>query len=264
MKEKLKCPYPPLSIACVLLCTVLFTACTSSKKINKDYILFKNGTDTVAIPQNQVIIQPGDQLTIQVFSQTVSKEQAATFNLPLSANNQLQGYTVNKNGNIEMPEIGNIKAAGFSIEELRANLVQKITPHVKYPVILIQFLQFNVYVLGEVRSPGTQKFQTDKVTIIDAIGAAGDLTDYGKREDITVIREENGKKIYHTIDLRSKNFFESPVYLLQPNDIVYVNPNKNKLKNLSVDPEAQRKTGLFLAITSVIVSVGTLILTALR
>ena len=263
MKEKLIYPHR-FTIACIITCIVLCTACTSSKMINKDYVYFKNGTDTVAIPQKQAIIQPGDQLSIQVFSQSPSKEQAATFNLPLSANNQLQGYTVNADGNIVMPEIGNIKAAGLSIDELRTILVQKITSHVKYPVVLIQFLQFNVHVLGEVRSPGTQKFQTDKVTIIDAISAAGDLTDYGKRDDITVIREEKGKRIYHQVDLRNKNFFESPVYILQPNDIVYVNPSKTKLKNLSVDPEAQRKTGLFLTITSVIVSVGTLIITALR
>jgi polysaccharide export outer membrane protein len=263
MKEKLMLPYR-FTIVCFITCTFFFTACTSSKKINKDYVYFKNGTDTAAIPQKQVIIQPGDQLSIQIFSQTVSKEQAAIFNLPLSTDNHLQGYTVNTDGNIVMPEIGNVKAAGLTKDELQAILVQKITTYVKKPVVVIQFLQFNVYVLGEVRSPGTQKFQTDRVTIIDAISAAGDLTDYGKREDITVIREENGKKIYHQIDLRNKNFFESPVYVLQPNDIVYVNPNKTKLKNLSVDPEAQRKTGLFLAITSVIVSVGTLIITALR
>jgi polysaccharide export outer membrane protein len=250
------------AIACITTCIILCTSCTSSKKINKDYVYFMNGTDTVPVLQKQAIIQPGDQLSIQVFSQTVSREQAAIFNLPLSATNQLQGYTVNADGNIAMAEIGNIKAAGLSIDELRSVVVQKITSRVKNPVVAIQFLQFNVHVLGEVRSPGTQKFQTDRVTIIDAISAAGDLTDYGKREDITVIREEGGKKIYHQVDLRNRHLFESPVYVLQPNDIVYVNPTKAKLKNLNEDPEAQRKTGLFLTITSIIVSVGTLIITA--
>ena len=102
----------------------------------------------------------------------------------------------------------------------------------------------------------------DKVSIIDAISAAGDLTDYGKRENVTIIREQEGKKLYYTIDLRSKTLFESPVYILQPNDIVYVSPNSLKLKNLNVDPEKQRRSGLFLAITSVAVSIASLLIIA--
>jgi len=263
MKEKRIYSYP-FVIICLILCTALFTACSSSKKINKDYIYFKNGTDTVAVPQKEAIIQPGDQLSLQVYSQTLNQEQAAIFNIPASANNQAQGYQVSSAGNIEIPVIGSIKAAGLTKDQLQASLIQKLANYVKDPTVIIRFLQFNINVLGEVRSPGTQKFQADRVTIIDAISAAGDLTDYGKREDILVIREENGKKIYYQIDLRKKDFFESPAYVLQPNDIVYVSPNKNKLKNLSVDSESQRKTGLFLTITSVLVSVGTLIITALK
>ncbi|HKO79321.1 MAG TPA: polysaccharide biosynthesis/export family protein [Chitinophagaceae bacterium] len=269
MKEKLTYSNR-FTIACVITCIVVCTACTSSKKINKDYIYFKNGIDTVAVLQKQAIIQPGDELSVQVFSQTGKQEQAAVFNMQTSANSQfngqiqIQGCQVNPAGNIVIPKIGSIKAAGLTKDQLQAVLTQKLTPYVLDPLVLVRFLQFNISVLGEVRLPGTQKFQVDRVTIIDAISAAGDLTDYGKREDITVIREEDGKKIYHRIDLRNKDFFESPVYILQPNDIVYVSPNKNKLKNLSADPEAQRKTGLFLTITSVIVSVGTLIITALR
>jgi len=263
MKEKLI--YPCRStVVCLMICTILFTACSSSKKINKDYIYFKNGTDTVAIPQKEPVIQPGDQLSIRVYSQTINQEQAAIFNMPASADSQLIGYQVSPEGNIEIPVIGSIKAAGLTKNQLQAVLMQKLTNYVKNPTVLIRFLQFNINVLGEVRSPGTRQFRVDRVTIIDAISAAGDLTDYGKREDVTVIREENGKRIYHTVDLRNKNLFESPVYVLQPNDIVYVGPNKTKLKNLSVDPEAQRRTGLFFTITSVIVSVGTLIITALR
>jgi len=121
-----------------------------------------------------------------------------------------------------------------------------------------------VNVLGEVRSPGTQRFLQDRVSIIDAISSAGDLTDEGRREDVTVIREENGKKIYHKIDLRRKDLFQSPVYLLQPNDIVYVQASKNKLKVLNVDPEVQRKTGLLIGILSIATTLTTLIFTLTR
>jgi polysaccharide biosynthesis/export protein len=263
MKEKLMNP-GLFTITYFMICTCLLTACVSSKKIDKDHIYFKNGIDTVAVSQKETIIRPGDILNLQVFSQTGKQEQAAIFNMQNSANSQVQGYQVNPTGNIEMPMIGTVKAAGLTKSQLQVVLTQKIATYVLDPLVLIRFLQFNINVLGEVRLPGTQKFQTDRVTIIDAISAAGDLTDYGQREDVLVIREENGKKIYHRVDLRKKDFFESPAYLLQPNDIVYVSPNKNKLKNLSVDTEAQRKTGTFLTIISVVVSVGTLIITALR
>ncbi len=263
MKNTLLLPHPIFLICCMLFITML-TSCGSSKLITDDHVYFQNGTDTAAAPQKQTVIQNGDLLSMQVFSQTINQEQAAIFNINSSGNSSMQGYQVNDAGNIEVPVIGSVKAAGLTKEQLQSSLTQKLISFVKNPTVTVRFLQFNVNVLGEVRLPGTQRFQTDKVTIIDAISAAGDLTDYGKRNDITVIREENGKKIFYQIDLRKKNFFDSPAYLLQPNDIVYVSPNKTKLKNAGADPEKQRRTGLFLSITSVLVSAGTLIITALK
>ena len=251
-------------IICLLFIAYMLASCGSSKKGYSDFTYFQNGSDTVQSQQKETIIQPGDFLNIQVYSQTLSQEQAAIFNIPFSANLQTQGYQVSRNGNIEMPVIGSISTVGLTRTQLQTSLVQKLSPYVKNPTVLVRFMQFNINVLGEVRIPGTQKFQVERVTIIDAISAAGDLTDYGKREDITVIREEKDKKIYYSIDLRSKNLFESPVYLLQPNDIVYVSPNNNKLKNLSVNPDAQRKTGLFFGVISATVSVATLILLAVK
>jgi polysaccharide biosynthesis/export protein len=266
MTQRLKFPHWFAILCFAVLSAGFLTACNSSRKINKDYLYFRDGSDSVTIPQKETIIQSNDLLNIQVSSQTLNQEQAAIFNIPVSANGQAQGYQVNMNGNIEMPVLGSIKVAGLTKDLLRALLVQKLTSngYVKNPIVVIRFLQFNINVLGEVRTPGTQKFQVDRVTIIDAISAAGDLTDYGKREDVTVIREENGKRIYHTIDLRNKNLFESPVYLLQPNDIVYVGPNKTKLQNLSVNPDAQRKTGLFFAILSVILSAASIAVFSFR
>jgi polysaccharide export outer membrane protein len=167
-------------------------------------------------------------------------------------------------GFIDMPVIGSVKAAGLTKAQLQTTLETKLTDNVRNPSVLVRLLQFNVNVLGEVRAPGTQKFNVDRVTIIDALSAAGDLTDFGKREDIMVIREQDGKKVYHTVDLRSKTLFQSPVYFLQPNDIVYVGPNKNKLKNIDVDPDAQRKTGLVLTVVSLVVSIASLIIFSFR
>lgn len=199
-----------------------------------------------------------------MYSKTVNQDQAAVFNIPATVPGPSQGYQVSESGNIDMPVIGSVKAAGLTKEQLQVLLMQKLTNYVKNPAVVVRFLQFNINVLGEVKSPGTKKFETDNVTILDAISSAGDLTDAGKREDVTVIREEGGKKIYHYVDLRSKTVFQSPVYNLQPNDIVYVKANKNKLKELSIDPEIQRKTGLFVTFFGIIVSIATLIVTVLR
>ena len=98
--------------------------------------------------------------------------------------------------------------------------------------------------------------------MIDAIGSAGDLTDYGRRDNVTIIREVNDKKVYYTIDLRNKNLFKSPVYILHPNDIVYVSPNQVKVKALNVDPEAERRVTTIVTFLSIVISLGTLIVLA--
>ncbi len=256
--------FPCLQLSLITVVMCLLMSCGTSKKVNTNYIYFRDGADTVLTHQKENIIQPNDLLSIQVSSRTLNQEQAAIFNLPSSQGSPLQGYQVNTNGNIDMPVIGAIKAAGLTKEQLQTLLVQKLTDYVKNPTVLIRFLQFNINVLGEVKNPGTQKFQVDKVTIIDALSAAGDLTDYGKREDIKVIREEGNGKVTHIIDLRNKDVFQSPVYFLQPNDIVYVSPNAYKLKNLNVDPEKQRRTGLFFTVLATMVSVATLIVLATK
>lgn len=248
----------------LLFFAVVNSGCNSSRRINRDYLYFNQGGDTINASPKETVIHPNDLLSIQVFSRTLNQEQAAIFNIPPTATGTSQGYQVNLDGTINMPVIGSVKVGGLTNSQLQALLVQKLTEYVKNPSVVVRFLQFNVNVLGEVRSPGTQRFSLDRVSIIDAISAAGDLTDYGKREDITVIRDEAGRKVYHTIDLRSREVFKSPVFMLQPNDIVYVGPNKTKLKNLSVDPEAQRRTSLIFNITSVAISVGFFIMTVLR
>lgn len=249
-----------LVIACIVF------SCRTTKPVNTNYIYFKNGPDTVFTQLRKTLIQPNDRLSIQVYSKTLNQEQATIFNIPATANTTALGYQVNEDGNIEMPVLGTVAAAGLTKDELEQNLIKQLSEkdYVKDPSVLVQFLQFNVDVLGEVKNPGMQKFNGSKVSIIDAISAAGDLTDYGQRENVTVIREENNKKIYYKIDLRSKTIFQSPVYTLQPNDIVYVSPDEIKLKQLNRDPDTERKTNLLITGISVLISVATLIITATK
>lgn len=263
---------------------VFFLAsCTSSNKLSADYLYFKNGSDTVAVQKKETIIQPGDQLGIQVYSKTLNQEQAAIFNIPTNSGSSTgkgsssaagvssaggesaaggssvgQGYQVSAIGNIEMPVIGSVKAAGLTKDQLQAYLVDKITNYVKSPTVIVRFLDFTVNVLGEVKAPGAKKFTADKVTIIDALSASSDLTDFAKRDDVKVIREVNGKKIYYSIDMRSKNIFSSPVYVLQPNDIVYVAPNNKKLKTLNTSTEVQTRIALFTTFLGIAISMTSL------
>jgi polysaccharide export outer membrane protein len=169
-----------------------------------------------------------DLISIQVSSASPIQEQLAPFN----PTDKTSGYLVNSDGNIEFPVIGAVKAAGLTQVQLQNSIAEKVANYVKDPNIIVHFLQFKVNVLGEVKSPGLKTFEVDRVTIIDAISQAGDLTDNGKREDVAVIREEpTGRKLYK-VDLRSGSLFQSPVYHLQSNDILYVGANEQKFKDL--------------------------------
>ncbi|MEJ6981993.1 polysaccharide biosynthesis/export family protein [Pedobacter sp. P351] len=256
---------------------ILQTSCFTKKNIKEDYIYFRNGENGVATEQKETVIKKNDLLSIQVFSNTLNQEQAAVFNMAVTKESagvggdgesqgasSGQGYEVGPDGNIEMPVIGSIKAEGLTKLQLKESLINKLSNYIKLPNVNIRFLRFNVDVLGEVKAPGIKNFQGDKVTIISALSAAGDLTDFGNRSNILVIREQNKAKVYYRVDLRDKRLFESPAYILQQNDIIYVEPNSNKLKTLSVDPDAQRRTNTILTATGIVFSVITLVVTLLN
>ncbi len=226
----------------VFVCFVLLSSCHSTKQVGKDYLYFQTERDNIGIiPMKERIIQVNDILNIQVISKTLNQQEAALFNMPAASINENGntsagvsniGYVVGINGDIEFPIIGTLKAAGLTRVQLQDVLVSKLSAYIKEPVVSVRSLQFNVNMLGEVRNPGIKNFQVDKVTVLDAIGAAGDLTEDGKRKDITVIRQENGKNSYIQMDLTSGSVFQSPGYQLQPNDIVYVGATDNKIKSI--------------------------------
>lgn len=236
----------------------ILVACGSSQKVSQNYLYFQEGANAVSVQQKESIIQPNDLLSIQVFSKTLNQQQAAIFNMHDSSSGGAQGYQVSATGTIEMPVIGSIEAAGLTKYQLQTLIMQKLVDYVRNPSVIVRFLQFSVNVLGEVRVPGTHKFLVDKVTIIDAISSAGDLTEFGRREDIAIIREENGKRYFYSVDLRSKAVFSSPVYLLQPNDIVYVSPNKTRLRSLGKNTETQQTIGVAFTAISVVTSLVSL------
>ena len=216
-----------------LICTgtigFLCISCNPTKNLNQDFLYFQRGADSMGKAMYKDLdIQPNDVLQIEVFSKTLNQDQASIFNFSAK-----DGFLVDMQGMIDFPVLGSIKAAGMTRRQLTNNLTVKLEQYVKEPSVIVRFQQFKINVLGEVKGPGLKTFTTDKVTIIDAISNAGDLTEYGKREDIMVIRElpDGSRKVY-PIDLRSAAVFHSPAFQLQQNDVVYVGANNQKLKSL--------------------------------
>lgn len=233
-----------LSAVC-LFQVVLFTpSCTTTKNI----VYFNDVQDTSFISRGEmgeVPIQNNDILSISISSLNV--EASAIFNITNNFSNpassvadkntpQYPGYLVNVDGNIQMPILGTIKAAGLTKSQLKDYITNKILEKKLLidPIVNVRQLNFKVTVLGEVTHPTVVTAPSEKISLLEAIGLAGDLTIYGKRENVLLIREANGKKQVRRIDLTSKNFFLSPYYYLQPNDVVYVEPNKARVSSASL------------------------------
>ena len=213
----------------ILLAIVIASACRSSKEAVDQYRYFDKHLDTLNTLVNQMkepIILQGDQLDIQVYSGTLNQEQVKVFVL---GSTERTGYTVDADGNINMPVLGKLKVEGLDKPAVEKILLQKLEPFVKNPVVNIMFLNFRVMTLGEVK---TQGFQTvsEKSTVLDAIAQAGGLAETGRRTDILLIRQlPQGKKTYTRLNLNDASIFDSPYFQLQQNDIIYALPNDSKL-----------------------------------
>jgi polysaccharide export outer membrane protein len=231
------------SLIFFLLMTFPFTSCTTYKNVAyfTDFADTAKHTTVQTIPFKSPVIQPDDLLTITI--QTIDAEITTLLN---SANTpaqsaasgsvlggqQLQytpGYLVDKNGEVEIPFAGKIKLQGYTTVEAREVIRTEISKFVKDPIVNVKFANFKITVLGEVLKPATYIMPTEKVTVFDALGQAGDLTIYGRRENVLVIRDSvnNQKSMVH-LNLNTKDIISSPYYYLRPNDVVYVEPNKAK------------------------------------
>jgi polysaccharide export outer membrane protein len=189
-------------------------------------------------------IQRNDILTITISS--LNAEASAIFNPGSNSGNketttstggsiQSGGYLVNSDGFIQLPILGNVTAAGLTKKELRESITNAILSKklLVDPIVDIRQLNFEVTVIGEVAKPTVITVPSEKISLIKALGLAGDLTIYGKRENVLLIREEDGKKITRHINLNSRDFLNSPYYYLRPNDVVYVEPNQTKVATAS-------------------------------
>jgi len=237
--------------AWLLFIAVCSTSCTSTKRV----VYLNDLTDSTAFASVKEArssfentIQKNDQLWITVGGSNLDDlsilnsgngqgSGSGNSNVGVVSTGAVAGYLVESDGKIKIPFLGKVQAEGLSRLQLEKLLTDSFKSYTRNPVVNVRFLNYSYSVLGEVNRSGRYIMQTERVTLIDAISQAGDLTDLGKRENITVIREENGERKIGKLNLLSKEIFNSPFFYLRNNDVVYVEPVKARFISRSGIPQ---------------------------
>ena len=239
---------------------LLIASCGNQKRLPNNYL--ENVRDTIgkdAVKIPDPTIQKNDLLSILVYSSTIDPKTDAPYNLPniegtAPTGTTVSGYLVDSKGNIEYPRIGTIHVEGLTKSELGDLIKARINEPVKQlenPSVIVRFLNYKITVIGEVAKAGSYTLPAERITILEALGLAGDITVYGKRNNVKVIREVNGTREIGTIDLTSKDLFDSPYYYLVQNDLVFVEPRKLKAKQVDAQATTQRISFALSIITSI-------------
>ncbi|MCM1139836.1 MAG: polysaccharide biosynthesis/export family protein [Muribaculum sp.] len=244
---------------------MIIASCSTSKTV-LPYFADISTTSEGIFPASDYLtkLKPDDELFISVTS--TDQEATAMYNLPLNnpatkdiigqyINPTVQTYVVDSEGNILFPELGKIHVTGMDIEQLQKLLSEKISAYVTDPLVRVELMNFNVNVAGEVTKPGQVQVKRNRFTILDALSAAGDLTPYGERSNILVIREENGERHYAHLNLNSSEILTSPYYYVKQNDYIYVEPNKIRQSNSKYNQDNAFK----LSVVSTVVSAASVI-----
>lgn len=265
----------------LLLFIVLLTGCNAYQKVA---YLQEAGTqailsDSVKTPVPEPIIKVGDVLMITV--NTNNPEASVPFNIPLipsggdaskrynlgggsniSYGLSMQNFLVDADGEITYPVIGTLKAAGMTKKQLSETIKSSIYPQyiTEEPIVLIRFGNFKVSVLGEVMRPGSFVIDNEKVSILEVLALAGDMTIYGRRESLLLVRENNGSRETIRIDIRDKNLVHSPYFYLQQNDVLYVEPNDSRSRASAISSAES----LSISVVGTLISIATLIINILR
>jgi polysaccharide export outer membrane protein len=246
------------------LFVLLFFSCAPRKEL----VYYQNIDRLPAAKLNtyEVTIQPDDLLMVIVSAE--DPEIALPFNLKTvsvgTANKQdlvrgqetMQLYLVDANGTIDFPILGKMKVSGLTRSAVLQLFQEKIGAYIKNPIVNLRIMNFKISVQGEVVLPGTYAVDSERITLIEALSKAKDLTIYGKRNNILIIREIDGVKSYNRVDITQADFINSPFYYLAQNDVVYVEPNKNRINAAAVGPN----TGVIISITSLLITIITLII----
>ncbi|WP_147201565.1 polysaccharide biosynthesis/export family protein [Segetibacter aerophilus] len=256
--------------SCVLVLIVSFQflqSCHPERRL-KTLVYFNEQGDTTLSKVVQSVepsIQPGDRLSIVVSA--LNPISAAPYNLTSTTlagttAGLAAGYLVEADGTIQFPQLGKLQVAGMKRKQLVDFLSKMLTKYVNDPIVIIELLNFKITVLGEVNHQGTFNIPEGKVTVIDAIGLAGDLPFTARRDNITIIREKNGNREFGKINVLSKNAFSSPYYVLQQNDVVYVEPTKDKVA--ASDQSFIRNFSIATSVLSVFTTVVVLVINTIK
>ena len=257
-------------VALVALC---LGACSSPKNIAylQDTAV---GVSQPISQQPNIVARPGDRIAIMV--NCADPKTASMFALLTPQRNinhissesdnasgeaRLNDYQISEGGDIDFPVLGRIHVAGLSAPQVADKIRNEIVTRqlAKDPVVVADFTNLHYSVLGEVDNPGKFTISNNRVTLLEALAAAGDMTIFGRRENVKVIREQNGQRQTYVVDLRSDRLYDSPAYYLQQNDVVYVEPNKAKAGQSSVNENQWKSPGLWISIASFLTTIGVLI-----
>ncbi|TSD67003.1 polysaccharide export protein [Inquilinus sp. KBS0705] len=244
-----------------ILILISFCSCTSYKNVpyfqnlKKDSLLVTETINNYA----PLAIQPGDLLGLHVTSLNPEADAAFNYNLQRLNGNNLDlrnanenavlGFLVDQDGNITLPYVGAVKVAGFTTSQIAADVQSKLTKYLTNPNVNVRIQNFKISVLGDVGRPGTYDVFNERITFTEALALAGDLNVTGVRNNVLLVREVNGKREYYTVNLTQKELFNSPYYYLRNNDVIYVQPNRDKV---SSSDSAYQKASLAIAALSIL------------
>jgi polysaccharide export outer membrane protein len=229
----------------IIFSSVLFFSCRTQRAV---YNYLEDVNDTSfkkSVFIAETVIQKNDLISIQVYSSATDPSVDQLYNLPMQQagggqQTQVGGFLVDVNGNIEMPRIGVIKAEGLKKGELEEVIKSKLQGQLTQPNVIVRFLNFRITVLGEVGNAGVLNIPTERLNVLEAIGMAGGVTEFGTIKQIKILRENNGVRQLGVVDLTSKDIFSSPYYQLQQNDVVLVDQNRYKLRQTEQQRVAQQ------------------------
>ena len=238
---------------------LLVSSCATKKEV----VYFQNtGTFETLVDKNSFTPKFKVDDLVSIHVSTLNAEASAPFNLFRGASEggiraEQVDYLIDREGEIDFPVIGKLKISGLSAEEVRSLLRDRLSDYLKNPIINIRLKNFTITILGEVKRAGTYPVNGERITILEALGMAGDLTVKGVRENVMVIRDFDGTKVYTRVDLTKKEAMSSPVYYLTQNDVVYVEPNQSAITASSLDNRAT----IAVSIASILITSTILLIT---
>lgn len=255
-------------ILLMAMLALALASCNTSKKIVYFQDIQVNRPEAITEARD-ITVQPKDQISILVSSK--DPQLAALFNLPRvqyrvgessqNSSGDVSGYTLDTEGYIDFPVLGRLYVAGMTKSEIASFIKKRLMDEnlINDPVVTVEFMNLYYSILGEVNNPGKYMITKDQITLLEALSMAGDLTIYGKRDAIFVVREENGQRVTHWVDLRTQDLFHSPVYYLKQNDVIYVQPNKVRAGQSTINENSVKSVSLWISIASFLSSLGVLL-----